>query len=148
MDFFGANLDIVIMILFPISKKMKLIHSVINIGGSLTIPGNLVVRLIGMATTAVLIFISDQSIDANLNIDVHFVKDIQLVRSEADFDGLKFKPIKKYLDASFVLLPRFLTKVAIEIDDHSLLTLSTDTIVAMVDFEVLLSRRCILDDQD
>ena len=32
---FGANSDIVIMMLSPIGNKMKMIHSVTNIGGSL-----------------------------------------------------------------------------------------------------------------
>ena len=83
---FGANPDIVVLMLSPISKKMKVIHSVTNIGDSLTNPGNQVVGLVGMATKAVLILISDESIGANFDIDVPLVEEIKLVRSEVDFD--------------------------------------------------------------
>ena len=84
---------------------MKVIHSVTNIGGSLTNPGNQVVGLVGMATKAVPFLISDDSIGANLDIDVPLVKEIKLVRSEVDFDQLDFKPSERYLESSFALLP-------------------------------------------
>ena len=35
---FGANPDLVVMILSPVSKKMKINHSIKNLGGSLTEP--------------------------------------------------------------------------------------------------------------
>ena len=84
---------------------MKLIHSLTNIGGSLTEPGNRVVGLVGMVAKSVPILISDQLVGTNLNIDVPFVKYIQLVRTKADFNGIEFKPSEKYLGTSFVLLP-------------------------------------------
>ena len=102
---FGATLDIVMIILSPIFKMMKLIHSLTNIGGSLTEPGNRVVGLVGMVAESVPILISDQLVGTNLNIDVPFVKYIQLVRTKADFNGIEFKPSEKYLGTSFVLLP-------------------------------------------
>ena len=83
---FGANYDIVVMMLSPIWKKMKLIPNVTNIGGSLTNPGNQVVGLAGMAAKAVPILISDESIGAKIDIDVPLVEEIKLVRSEVDFD--------------------------------------------------------------
>lgn len=86
---------------------MKLFHSVTNIGGSLTVPGNQVVELVGIAEKAVPILFSNESIGANLNINVSFVEDIQLVRNEADFDSLELKPSEKHFGASFVLLSPF-----------------------------------------
>ena len=84
---------------------MKVIHSVTNIGGSLTNPGNQVMRLVGMAAKSVPILNSDDSIVTNLDIDVPLVKEIKLVRSEVDFDQLDFKPSERYLESSFALLP-------------------------------------------
>ena len=88
---FGANSDIVIMMLSPIGNKMKMIHSVTNIGGSLTNPGHQVVGLVGMAAKAVPILISEDSIGANVDILVPLVEEIKLVRSEADFASLNSK---------------------------------------------------------
>ena len=118
------------MMLSLIFKKMKLIHSVTNIGGSLTAPGNQVVGLVGMTAKVVPILVFDQSISANLNSDMPFVKYIPLVRSKADYDGLEFKPSEKYIGASFVLLPPFLTKVAIDTA-----ALFTKFMVAMIIFD-------------
>ena len=132
---FGANPDIVITILSSISKKMKLFHSVTNIGGSLTVPGNQMVELVGIAEKAVHILFSNESIGTNLNITGSFVKYIQLVRNEADFDSLELKPSEKHFGASFVLLSPFQTKVAIEIADNSLAILFTEFIVAVVIFD-------------
>ena len=129
---FGANPDIVVMILSPISRKMKVIHSVANIGGSLTAPGNQVVGLVGMATKAVSILISDESIGTNLDIDVPLVKEINLVRSEIDFDDLVSKPSEKYHRASFALLLPFLIKVVIETIDHSPVGLFAEFMIVMV----------------
>ena len=131
---FGANSDIVIMMLSPIGKKMKLIHSVTNIGGSLTNPGNQVVGLVGMAAKAVPILISEVSISANVDIDVPLVEEIKLVRSEADFASLDSKPSERYLGASFALLPPFLLKVVIETKDLSSAALFTDFTIEMVIF--------------
>ena len=132
---FGANYDIVVMMLSPIWKKMKLIPNVTNIGGSLTNPGNQVVGLAGMAVKAVPILISEDSIGANLDIFVPLVEEIKLVRSEADFASLDSKPSEKYIGASFALLPPFLLKVVIETKDHSPAVLFTEFMIAMVTFD-------------
>ena len=132
---FGANSDIVIMILSPIGKKMKMIHSVKNIGGSLTNPGNQVVELVGMAAKAVPILFSEDSIGANVDILVPLVEEIKLVRSEADFASLNSKPSEKYLGASFALLPPFLLKVMIETKDHTPAVLFTKFMIVMVTFD-------------
>ena len=136
----GANPDIVVLMLSPISEKMKVIHSVTNIGGSLTNPGNQVVGLVGMATKATPILISDDSIGANLDIDVPLVEDIKLVRSEVDFDQLDFDQLdfklsERYLGASFALLPSFHLKVVIETKYHSPASLFTVFMIAMVTFD-------------
>ena len=123
------------MMLSPIGKKMKLIHSVINIGGSLTNPGNQVVGLVEMAAKAVPILISEDSICANVNILVSLVEEIKLVRSEADFASLDSKPSEKYIGASFALLLPFLLKVVIETKDHSPAVLFTEFMIAMVTFD-------------
>ena len=65
---------------------MKVIHSVTDIGGSLTNPGNQVVGLVGMAAKNLPILISVDLIGANLDIDVPLVEEINLVRSKVDFD--------------------------------------------------------------
>ena len=132
---FGANSDIVIMMLFLIGKKMILIHSVTNIGDSLTKPGNQVVGLVGMAAKSVPILISEDSIGANVKILVPLVEEIKLVWSEAAFASLNSKPREKYLGASFALLPPFLLKVMIETKDHSPAVLFTEFMIAMVTFD-------------
>ena len=135
LAFFGANPDIVVLMLSPISRKMKVIHSVTNIDGSLTAPGDQVVGLVGMAAKAVPILISDESIGANLDIDVPLVKEINLVRSEVNFDDIVSKPNERYLGASFALLPPFLIKVVIETTYHSSAALFTEFMIAMVTFD-------------
>ena len=114
---------------------MKVIHSVTNIGGSLTNPGNQVVGLVGMAIKAVPILISDDSIGVNLDILVPLVEEIKLVRSEADFASLDSKPSERYLGSSFALLPPFLLKVVIETKDQSPAVLFTEFMIAMVTFD-------------
>ena len=132
---FGANFDIVVMMLFPICKKMKVIHSVTDIGGSLTNPGNQVVGLVGMAAKNLPILISVDLIGANLDIDVPLVEEIKLVRSEADFASLDSKPSERYLGESFALLPLILLKVVIETKDHSPAVLLMEFMIAMVTFD-------------
>ena len=132
---FGANPDIVVLILSPISKKMKAITSVTNIGGSLTNPGNQVAGLVGMTAKAVPILIANDSIGANLDIDVPLVEEIKLVRSEVDFDQLDFRSSESYIGASFALLPPFLSNVVIETKDHSPASLFIEFMIAMVAFE-------------
>ena len=132
---FGANYDIVVMMLSPIWKKMKLIPNVTNIGGSLTNPGNQMVGLAGMAAKAVPILISEDSIGANLDIFVPLVEEIKLIRSEADFVSLDSKPSETYFGESFSLLPPFLLKVMTETKDHSPAVLFTEFMIAMVTFD-------------
>ena len=48
LAFFGANPNLVVMMLSLVSKKMKIIHSIKNLGGSLTVPDNRLVQLVGM----------------------------------------------------------------------------------------------------
>ena len=132
---FGANPDIVVLILSPISKKMKAITSVTNIGGSLTNPGNQVAGLVGMTAKAVPILIANDSIGANLDIDVPLVEEIKLVRSEVDFDQLDFRSSESYIGASFALLPPFLSKVVIETKDHSPASLFIEFMITMVTFD-------------
>ena len=105
---FGANPDIVVLMLSPISKKIKVINSVTNIGGSITNPGNQVVGLVERAAKAVPILLSNDLIGATIDIDVPLVEEIKLVRSEVNFDQLDFKPSEIYLGVSFALLPSFL----------------------------------------
>ena len=133
--FFGANPDIVVLMLSSISKKMKVIHLVTNIGGSLTNPGNQLAGFVEMATKAFPIQISNDSIGANLDIDVPSVEEIKLVRSEVDFGQLDFKPSERYLGASFALLTFFLLKVVIETKDHSSASLFSEFIIAMITFD-------------
>ena len=107
LELFGANPDIVVLMLSPISKKIKVINSVTNIGGSITNPGNQVVGLVERAAKAVPILLSNDSIGATIDIDVPLVEEIKLVRSEVNFDQLDFKPSERYLGVSFALLPSF-----------------------------------------
>ena len=88
---FGANPDLVVMMLSPVSKKMKIIHSIKNLGGSLTEPDNQLVGLVGMTAKAFPILISSDTIGANLDIEVPLVADIKVVQSDADFSGLDIK---------------------------------------------------------
>ena len=132
---FGASSNIAVLMLSPISKKMKVIHSVTKIGGSLTAPGNQVVGLVGIADKDAPILISDNSISANLEIDVPLVEEIKLVRSEVDFDQLDSKPSEKYLGTSFALLTPFLLKMVIETKYYSPTLLFIEFMIAMVTFD-------------
>ena len=93
------------------------------------------VRLVGMATKAVSFLISDESIGTNLDIDVSLVKEINLVRSEIDFDDLVSKPSEKYHRSSFALLLPFLIKVVIETINHSPVGLFAEFMIVMVTFD-------------
>ena len=104
---FGANPDLVVMMFSPVSKKMKIIHSIKNLGGSLTEPDNQLVGLVGMTAKAFPILISSDTIGANLDIEVPLVADIKAVQSDANFSGLELKTKEKYSGAPFALLPPF-----------------------------------------
>ena len=82
---FGANPDLVVMILSPVSKKMKIIHSINNLGGSLTAPDNRLVGLVGMTAKVFPILISSNVIGTNLDIEVPLVSDIKTIQNEVDF---------------------------------------------------------------
>ena len=91
--------------LSPVSKKMKIIHSINNLGGSLTTPDNRLVGLVGMTAKSFPILISSDTIGANLDIEVPLVSDIKATQNEVDFSGLEFKTKGKYSGAPFALLP-------------------------------------------
>ena len=76
---FGANPDLVGMMLSPVSKKMKIIHIIKNLGGYLTAPDNQLVGLVGMTAKIFPILISSDTIGVNLDIEVPFVSNITLV---------------------------------------------------------------------
>ena len=81
---FGANPDLVMMMLSPVSKKMKIIHSIKNLGGSLTEPDNQLVGLVRMTAKAFPILISSDTIGANLDIEVPLVSDIKTIQNEVE----------------------------------------------------------------
>ena len=115
---FGANPDLVVMMLSPVSKKMKFIHSIKNLGGSLTEPDNQLVALVGMTAKAFPILISSDKIGANFDIEVPLVAGIKAIQNDADFYGLEFKTKEKYFGAPFVLLSPYLAKVVMETKNH------------------------------
>ena len=104
--------------LSPVSKKMKIIHSINNLGGFLTTPDNRLVGLVGMTAKSFPILISSDTIGANLDIEVPLVLDIKATQNEVDFSGLEFKTKEKYSGAPFALLSPFLAKVVMETKTH------------------------------
>ena len=132
---FGANPDLVVMIVSPVSKKMKIIHSINNLGGSLTAPDNRLVGLVGMTAKVFPILISSNVIGTNLDIEVPLVSDIKTIQNEVDFSGLEFKSKGKYPGALFVLLPPFLAKVVIETTNHCPKFLFQEFIATIFSFE-------------
>ena len=118
LTLFGANPDLVVIMLSPVSKKMKIIHSIKTLGGSLTAPDNQLVGLVGMTAKAFPILISSDTIGANLDIEVPLVADIKAIQNDADFSGLEFKTKEKYSGAPFALLPPFFAKVVMETNNN------------------------------
>ena len=133
---FGANPDLVVMMLSPVSKKMKIIHSIKNLGGSLTEPDNQLVGLVGMTAKAFPILISSNTTGANLDIEVHLVVDIKAIQNDADFSGLVFKTKENYSGSSFALLPPFLAKVVMETKNHCPKFLFQEFMAAMFAFDL------------
>ena len=133
---FGANPDLVGMMLSPVSKKMKIIHIIKNLGGYLTAPDNQLVGLVGMTVKAFPILISSYTIGANLDIEVPLVSDIKAIQNEDDFFGLEFKTKENYSGAPLALLPPFLAKVIMETKNYCPKFLFQEFMAAMFTFDL------------
>ena len=127
---------LVVMMLSPVSKKMKIIHSIKHLGGSSTEPDNQLVGLVGMTAKAFPILISSNTTGANLDIEVHLVVDIKAIQNDADFSGLVFKTKENYSGSSFALLPPFLAKVIMETKNHCPEFLFQEFMAAMFAFDL------------
>ena len=70
--------------LSPVSKKMKIIHSIKNLGGSLPVSDNQLVGVVGMTSKSFPILISSNTIGVNLDIEVPLVSDIKTIQNEVE----------------------------------------------------------------
>ena len=112
--------DVVIMLVIAITKKIKLIHSVKNLGGSRLNPNNKIVGLDGFSNSAIPILIDEDSLTSKVEMRAPAFDRLKAVSSINDLSRLHPPSAgqKNFHHAPFVLLPPFIANIFTSSDDR------------------------------
>ena len=126
----------IIMIVTPITKKIKFIHNASNLGGTRRRPNNKIVALDGFEDMAMPIIIGTDSITTTIQIRTPTFTTLSALQSTEDL--IKSIPANNgrfFKHTTFVFLPPFLFRRWINMDSREPETLFFDCITAINEFD-------------
>ena len=129
--------DCFIMCIGQVTGEIKFLHSLTNLGGTRSRPGNILVALEGKGPSATPVFISEESLKKSFEVEVPTATSLKSLSDPAQVSTAKPADAnaRKFNNANYVILPPFLSKVYSELDETKPAQLLIETNSAISTFD-------------